>query len=174
MTNRLGDVALLALSVIYYIVILTADMTIWPGRTPTILLALPMLLAAARKPPWFVMVVAALAIVIDAVDVMKEHPLFSLWASTLLALALISYLATMMAFNRERRIERDHRREAMIRTVQDLRQPLTVIIGYTQLLRARSDLPEVVQRPLARIAKATEELKRLIHELLCEEAARSA
>jgi signal transduction histidine kinase len=174
MANRLRDVALLALSAIYCVIVLVADLTIWPGRTPTILLALPILVAALKKPPWFVMAVAVIAVVVDAIDIVRENPLFSLMATTLVALVLISFLATTLAFKRQQAIVRDHRRETVIRTVQDLRQPLTVIVGYTQLLRRRSALPEVVERSLARIASATEELKRLIQELLREENAPSA
>jgi signal transduction histidine kinase len=135
------------------------------------LLALPMLLASLRKPPWFVMTVAVIAIAVDTIDLVNEHPLLSLAASTLLALVVLGYVATEMAFKRELAMERDHRRQAMIRTVQDLRQPLTVIVGYTQLLRTWQDLPETVKCSLSRIEDATTELKRLIHELLSLEDA---
>jgi signal transduction histidine kinase len=170
----LRDVALLVLCAIYYIGILRADLTMWRGRTPTILLALPILLASLRKPPWFVVVVSLLAIAADAADITVEHPLLSLAAGSLVVLVVISYVAFLVAYRRQSAIERDHWRESMIRTVQDLRQPLTVIVGYTQLLRARPDLPDVVTCSLAKIEDATHELKRLIHELLSLEDAPSA
>jgi signal transduction histidine kinase len=165
--NRLYDVALIGLSAVYCLAVLYADTTYWPGCTPTILLALPMIvLASLRKAPGFVVIVSALAIGVDAIDVADEHPDLSLWVSSLIMLVGISYLAIMMALQCQKADERSRRHAAKIRTFQDLRQPLTVIVGYTQMLRALSDPPDIVERSLARIDVAAREMKRLIDNLL--------
>ena len=47
----LRDAALFVLIGIYWAGILVSDFTVWPGRSPTILLALPLIAVALTKPP---------------------------------------------------------------------------------------------------------------------------
>lgn len=170
----LRDAALFVLVVLYCVGVLLADLTVWPGHTSTILLALPILAAALWKPPPFVMGAALVAIVVDALDIAEEHPPFLLWSATLLALVGTSFLATLIALRRQEAIERSQRHEAVIRTVDGLRQPLTVIVGYTQMLRDQPSLPDSIALPLERIDAAAKHLKHQLDRLLADHTSSSA
>lgn len=164
----LCDVALLALIALYCVVVLLVDLTVWPGRTPTILLALPIIVAALSKPPPFVMGTALVAVVVDALDIAQEHPPLPFWGVTLLALIGIGIVATLIALRRQEAIERSQRHEALIRAVDGLRQPLTVVVGYAQMLRAHPDQPDSFVVPLEKIELAAQDLKRQLDLLLTE------
>ncbi|SRR5579883_2140461 len=162
------DAALLALIGLYSVGVLLADLTIWPGRAPTILLALPILVAALCKSPQFVIGAALVAIGIDALDIFKEHLPLALCGVTFFALVGISFVATLIALRRQQEVERSQQQEAMIRMVEGLRQPLTVIMGYTQILRARPDLPDGVALPLKKIDTAARHLGQQIDRVLAD------
>ena len=162
----LSDAALLALIVLYCVGVLLADLSIWPGHTPTILLALPIIIAALSKSAPFVMGTALVAIVVDALDITQEHPPLPVWGVTLLALIGMGCVATLIALRRQKAIERSQRHEALIRAVDGLRQPLTVILGYAQMLRAQPVQPDSYVVPLEKIELAAQDIKRQLDNLL--------
>ena len=162
----LRDIALLFLIGLYCIGVLLADLSLWPGRTPTILLALPVLVAALKKSPQFVISAALIATLVDALDIAKEHPPLNSSGVSLVALVAVCFLATFMALQRQQAVERDRQRKAIIHAVEQLRQPLTVILGYTQMLCARPDLPATVMVYLGKINTSAKRVKEQIDQLI--------
>lgn len=173
----LGPVLLFALLAMYCLGVLGADLTLWPGRRPTILLAVPILLAALWQPPLFVLGISAVALTVDAIDLVSEPP--DLKRGILLGMALmanmtlvgISFVGLVLSTGRQKAFERQQRQEALIRTVESLRQPLTVILGYSQFLDRQRDVPVSVKAALARIVTAAANLKQQIDRLLNDSTA---
>lgn len=158
--ERWRNVVLITATALYsYAVVRVAEIA-WPGRTPAILLALPIMAAALRKPPQFVIAVAAVVIVVDVLDIVAEHPPLTLGVVTLLALVAVGFLGTWISLERHKAIAQRRRHEAMILAVESLRQPLTIIVGYAHLLRSRGELSEASKRSLVRICDAASELNR--------------
>ncbi|HEX5416335.1 MAG TPA: histidine kinase dimerization/phospho-acceptor domain-containing protein, partial [Chloroflexota bacterium] len=160
------DAALMALIGLYLTGILFSHLTIWPERSPTILLALPLVAVSLTKPPQFVIGTALLAMTIHGVDIYIAHPPLTSWGISFAALVGIGFLTTLVAVRREQAAEKTRRQEERIRAVEQLRQPLTVVVGYTQILRARPDLPLSAVVPLERIDTAAKRLQQQVDGLL--------
>lgn len=165
---RLRDIALLFLIGLYCIGVLLADLSLWPGRTPTILLALPVLVAALKKSPQFVISAAIIATIANVLDTVLEHPPLTPAGVSFLALVAICFLATFISLQRQQAAERERQRQAIIHAVEQLRQPLTVITGYVQMLCTRPDLPTAVMVYLGKIETSAKRLKHQVDQLLSE------
>lgn len=171
--SRLHDGALLALAALYCIAVVRVADILWPGRTPVVLLAVPIVAASIWKPPGFVMSVAVVAIVVNGIHVAVENPPLTLLLARLIALAAIGFLGTSISLRRQKAIAQQRRHYAMIRAVASLRQPLTVIVGYTHLLRNRPDVPNGIQEPLSRICDAANDVEQQLADLLGQSTATS-
>jgi signal transduction histidine kinase len=166
----LVDLAFILVTAIYLGAALIAEVTIWDDRPPMIILAVPVIVSAIWKLPSEVTIVAALSVLVAAADIMIDNPpdaiILSATLVSLLTLVGIDFGAILLSQERYAAAERRRRSAEAIRYVQDLRQPLTVITGYAQALRARPDLPACLQKPVDRIIVASIELNRLIGEAL--------
>lgn len=160
--------ALFALIGLYYVGVLLASLTLWPGTIPTILFAVPVITVSLRKAPQFVIGTALVSILVAAIDLFIEHPSLNLWALSFLTLVGIGFLATLNSVQRQQAVVRSQRQEERIRAVEQLRQPLTVIAGYAQILCSRPGLPTNVVVPLERINTAAKRLQQQIDSLLDE------
>jgi signal transduction histidine kinase len=165
---RLANALTLALIAAYGAAVIVADLTFWPNRTATILLAVPILVVATWKSPEFVILASAMMVGCDVIDIALEHPPLPMWLVTLVALVCIGFLAIFLALKRAEALERNRRQAEQIRTVETLRQPITVILGYAQLLLGQPNLPTSIGPPLQRIETATRRLARQIDDLLAE------
>src|SRR5690349_3383488 len=92
------------LAVASLLVILAADLILWPGNNLPILYAIPVLIAAISSPPRFVYLVGGLAGVTDLlsfdVEVLQPHHSFNLWPIRFLAFVLAAALAVHYARHR--------------------------------------------------------------------------
>jgi signal transduction histidine kinase len=160
------DLVFVVGAIIYFGIAFVAEITIWNDRPPTIILAVPVIVSAIWKSPREVIILAAMSVLVAAADVMIDTPPADATLVSFLALVAITFGAAFLSLERYALIERRRRTAEAIRHVQDLRQPLTVIIGYAQALRSRSDLPACIQKSLDRIIDAGTKLNRLIAEAL--------
>lgn len=91
----------LPLVILCLIGILVADVVLWPEHNLSILYAVPILAVALRRSPRFVLAVAALVVVLDLVSIPLKHPPSTIWPFTLFALAIIGYLAVLVALGKQ-------------------------------------------------------------------------
>jgi signal transduction histidine kinase len=155
---------------------LTLDSWDLAGLNRTILYALPLAVGARYASPRIVGLLTILALALDGISLLDGTTPIELWPLKIVALAVIGLLAVQVADLREREARR--RREAEIAREQlqtfmgmvahDLRNPLTVALGYTQLYQRR--LTERDQRGsdpiLEKLESALLRVDRLARDLL--------
>ena len=125
----------------------TLNFAIWPQHHLGILYAIPLAAAALVLPPIWVFVTALLFIALDLIGVVLEQPPVDTAMACFVAILMVSYVAWRLARQRvelhlrtvEAEASRHQLREFMGMVVHDLRSPLTVTGGYSQLLRRRLD-----------------------------------
>jgi signal transduction histidine kinase len=146
-----------------------------PSYIASSLYAIPILIAAHRCSPQTIAGVGLLAISLNFLSAYLEQTPLGGWLVGLLALPLISYLAVLVA--RQRQEATQHARAAQEARHQlqqflgmvshDLAQPLTTIQGSAQLLSRQAERmhPERRHRLQAAIDAAVQQMHRLIGDL---------
>jgi signal transduction histidine kinase len=113
------------------------DRRVWPQQVNYELYAVPMVLAALRWPPGAVLVWAIGCLLLAIYDFFLDHDTTSHAAVGFGVLLVVALLALTHAFRHQESQRRICQQQAVIDLVQRLRQPVAVILGYSQLLASR-------------------------------------
>jgi signal transduction histidine kinase len=156
-----------ALAIVASVVVaFAADRFIWPDRTVFTLYAIPIIVASLRLPLGAVLTAITGTIVIAIADLYLSKQASAGDALGLTALLVVGLLATMHTLHRHELQQKIRRQEAVITTVSELRQPLAVILGYTQLLERRSSCEVTVSHALKAIRRAALDLRSMLDEVM--------
>jgi signal transduction histidine kinase len=146
-----------------------------PSYIVTSFYAIPILLAARHFCPRMVAGIGLLAVILDLLSVYLDQTPLSGWLFGLFSLPLITYLALLLARQRQEVAQyaraaqqARHQLQQFLGLVShDLAQPLTAIQGYAQLLsrQTTSLQPERQQRAQDGIQAAIRQMDRLIGDL---------
>jgi signal transduction histidine kinase len=157
------------------------DLVIYPGHNVTALYTIPVLICALRASPRVLIVVAFLSIVIDALDAVVLQSPLERWLIPALVLTVVDGFAALIAWQRQRLAQEtralamanarlqdlEREREAWTSIIaHDLRQPVTVIVGYADLLvkQTTKQAPRLLP-PVEHIRASAHRLNRLIADL---------
>jgi signal transduction histidine kinase len=153
----------------------TLNFAVWPQHHLGILYAIPLAGAALVLPPLGVCVAALLFLALDLVGAVIEKPPIDMATACFAAILMVSYVAWRLAQQRvelrlrtvEAEASRHQLREFMGMVVHDLRSPLTVTGGYSQLLRRRLDghTSEAVRSAVDGIDGSVHRMRRLVGDL---------
>ena len=146
-----------------------------PSYVASSLYAIPILLTTRRYCPRMVAGVGLLAVLLNLLNVFLDHIPLAGWLFGLIALLLISYLAVLLAIQRQAAVRHTREAEEARHQLQqflgmvshDLAQPLTTIQGYAQLLSQQTEVlqPKHQQRAQTAIEAAVRQMQRLIGDL---------
>lgn len=172
-----------ALALAGLLVALALDLTFMPpGRVVSLLYAVPILVVARWLSPRGVALIGAAAIGVGSISgFVQQIPLAS-WVADVLGLLIIIFLAVLLARQRltlahhARVIEEGNWRLAeaqqqlqifIAAVTHELRQPLTTIVGYAQVLQRHlgTDLSEPDRRALDAIIEAVWRMRRISTDL---------
>jgi signal transduction histidine kinase len=136
-----------------------------------VLYAFPMLLASVRWPPEAVLAwnVGCLLLAIYAFSL--AHDTTPHGAIGLAALLAVALMALTHAFHHREALLEIRQQQAAIDTVQRLRQPLAVILGYAQLLASRPPSAPMLARGLDAVRRAAVDLSALLDAILARRGA---
>ncbi len=96
---------------------------------------------------------------------------FALYLDCLL---IVSFVAILLALERDRAREEARHRQQLINDVERLRQPLTVILGYSQLiLPNRHPSTASSGRASATISRCAQEMRQILREILPDSGSRA-
>jgi signal transduction histidine kinase len=152
------------------------DFVLEPSFNVSILYAIPLAIAGTYSSLRTVVVTGVVALALNVVSLYLDQLPFALWPYSLVAMFLVTVLAAQSAEwrRRERRraLEaeeaREQLREFMGMVVHDLRGPLTVGLGFIQVVRRRMERvdDEITQRSLIKAETALLTMRRLVNDLL--------
>jgi signal transduction histidine kinase len=151
------------------------DFVFFPPVASTILYAVPIVIAARFCSARLVLATGLVVIVVDALDLYVDRAPLELWPFSIIAIAVIVALATQVATLRkseQRRIReaeaaREQLREFISLVVHDLRAPLTVALGYLQLVEREFTPSDERLRPhVEKVDQALHRATRLVGDLL--------
>jgi signal transduction histidine kinase len=145
-----------------------ADRVIWPDRTVFALYAVPIIFASLRCPLWAVLAALIGSVVIAIYDLFLSKHTTADDALGLIALLVVGLLATLHTLHRQELHSRIQRHEAVINTVAELRQPLAVILGYTQLIETRPNCAVPLSQALSAIRRAALDLRGMLDDVIAK------
>jgi signal transduction histidine kinase len=165
------------LVVTLWLVAFGLDYGVWPARNLATLFVAPLAVAALFAGPRPILGLSLLTVAADLLDVRLSAAPWPVWPATFLALLILCYASVQLAMNRETAARRAHEVEAARAQLQqflgmvahDLRGPLTVIQGRTQIVQSHlqtnpaiaSEMPH-----LAAVERSARNMRRLIEDLL--------
>ena len=143
-----------------------ADRLLWPDRVAIELYAIPVLLAVKDWPPQTVMGVTIGSLAVATYDLYRAGHV-TLYAEVgLAALLVLGLLATLYTVRREEYRRRIEQQQRVISSVERLRQPLTVILGYSQVLEARLPSEAILAKAAANVHRAGLDLRCMLDEIM--------
>jgi signal transduction histidine kinase len=149
--SNLGNIVL----AVIVIVALATDEVYRPQITVPILYIVPIAFAALRWQYRAVLLVVGVTIFICVVDQLRKAATMAEFSGYLDGILIVSFVAIVLALERERLREEIRHRQEIIENVERLRQPLTVILGYAQLLQTKlPNLGPALERAPTAIAQA--------------------
>lgn len=151
---------------VYLVGILLVDLTVWSGHNVPIFYAIPVLVVSLRSSPRTVLGTAFLTMTFAIGSIFLERPSLLIWPFSLSALLVVCFVSFFIALRRHEELERIRQEQAMIRAVEHLRQPLTIVLAYAQLLQREDDLPEKAVYRAQQIEHASHSLAQGITTLL--------
>jgi signal transduction histidine kinase len=147
------------------------DRRVQPDHVNYALYAAPMLLASVRWSPEAVLTWAVGCLLLAIFDFSLGRDTTMHGAAGLAALLVVALLATTSAFHRQEAQRKIRQQQAVIDAVQRLRQPLAVILGYTQLLAARPPSAPMLARGLDAVCRAAVDLRAMLDAILARRGA---
>jgi len=184
MVSQARNISTLGVVAVLFIAIVFLDLYVLPGHLlVSSLYAIPILVAAHRLPPRIVAVVSALSVFLYAVAVWLKSPPITIWPYGLVAIVIVGYLGVLASREseeasrraaeasqqaKEAEEARQHLQEFTGMVAHDLRGPLTVLLGYIQILsRGRAAVsPEVTDNAVRAAESQAHQMDRLIGDLL--------
>ncbi|MCL5264038.1 MAG: HAMP domain-containing histidine kinase [Chloroflexi bacterium] len=184
MVSQIRNLRALGAIVVLFITILVLDLYALPGHLlVSSLYAIPILIAAHSLRPRMVGVVALASLFFDLLSVWLKSPPDTIWPYGLLAIMIVGYLGVLASRESEeasRRTEQASRRAAEAEEARqrlqeftgmiahDLRGPLTVMLGFIQILgKGREAVaPEVSDKAIRAAESQARRMDRLIGDLL--------
>jgi signal transduction histidine kinase len=154
-------------SVVYLtllIVLFVVDLIFLPGFTVAIFYAIPVLYAGRSQPPRLTGLLCAVALVLTVVDAAEDRPPPPYWPLSTVGLLLVAFLAIDMSIRRQGEADRERDLNRRVHLAEQMRQPLTVIIGYTQRLQRKAEDEEL--SGLHSIETAAHRVDELIRQML--------
>jgi signal transduction histidine kinase len=114
--------------------------------------------------------VAAVCVLLNGVDLFRGEIASIGWVTEFMMFIILSYVAMNASYAREV-VQAERRRMAeAISIVERVRQPLTVILGNSQLLERDGAEPGRVRRTAEAIERAALDLRELLNQILAEAA----
>jgi signal transduction histidine kinase len=148
------------------VVAFAADRVIWPDRTVFALYAIPVVIASQRWPLWAVLSALVGSIVLAIYDLFLSKHTTADDTLGLIALLVVGLMATLHTLHRQELQQKIRRQEEIITTVAELRQPLAVILGYTQLIVTRPNCEVSLSQALNAIRRAAVHLCEMLDEIM--------
>jgi signal transduction histidine kinase len=146
---------------------LTTDEIYHPQITVPILYIIPIAFAALRWQLRAVLLVVGVTVFVCVVDQLRRAATMAEFSGYLDGVLIVSFVAIVLALERERLQEEARHREEIIENVVRLRQPLTVILGYAQLLQSKLPNPgPALERAPTAIAQAARRMRDILTECL--------
>jgi signal transduction histidine kinase len=112
--------------------------------------------------------VVAICVLLNGIDLFRDGLASLAWLTEYLMLMILSYVAIDASYAREVAAAERSRMAEAVSIVERIRQPLTVILGNSQLLRRDRAEPAWVQRSAAAIERAAIDLRDLLNKILAE------
>jgi signal transduction histidine kinase len=142
------------------------DRTLWPDRVAITLYMVPVLLASLRWFPSAVLAATIGTLAVAILDLYLEQHVTLEDAASLLALTAVGIMGMLHAMHRERLCRKAQRQREVISTVERMRQPLTVILGYTSYLGAKFASDDALNRRLVAIQNAANCLRDILDDIM--------
>jgi signal transduction histidine kinase len=172
----MGPRGLLALSVVSLVAVVVLDLHFWPDHNLAILYTVPVLLSSFIESAALVVAMSALVLLLDLLDGLVSKPPLGVWPLTFVALLVVCYLALEVAGQRaliRRQVEEATRARwqkfvfelLLVDVCQELRPPLTVILGAVQVLQRNPHLPGPLHGPVTAIEKSALDMRAAIDDL---------
>lgn len=163
MLRSLGISALIG---VYLVGVLLVDFAVWSGHNLPVLYAIPVLLVSLRWQPRYVLAIAAVTMALAIASIVLERPSLLIWPFTLSALLVVCFISVLISLRRHEELDRIRHEQEMIRAAENLRQPLTVVLGNAQLLERDQNLSETTIHRVRRIKQAAQRMAEGITALL--------
>jgi signal transduction histidine kinase len=146
---------------------LATDEIIHPRINVPILYIIPIAFAALRWRFRAVLVVIGVTLLVALIDQLRRAEAMAEFSGYLDGILIVSFVATVLALQRERMLEEARHRQQVIENVERLRQPLTVILGYAQLLQTKfpAPTPATEHAPVA-ITQAARRMRQILSDSL--------
>jgi signal transduction histidine kinase len=159
-------------SVIYLAVVTILDLAVRPEFNLAILYAVPLMIACFTESPLIVGLMSVVVLSLDLISVWQAQYPLEVWSLTFGSLVVVGILcfwsASQRAFIR-RNVEAAARAKwndlLLSEVAHDLRTPLTVILGYAQVLEHNPNLPAPLCRSAAAIEKSALQMRDTIDDL---------
>jgi signal transduction histidine kinase len=161
------DIAL----IIAVVAALAVDEVDQPHLDVPVLYVLVVAIAALRWNARPILVVVAAAAAVAFSDLMKPGTAATEWLGDYTGLMIVAFLALVLAYQRERARWEALQRQQVIHNVERLRQPLTVILGYAQLISKKSEsVTATCQRMTATITREADKMRQILCDIVSEGA----
>jgi signal transduction histidine kinase len=157
------------LIVLLIAVAFVADRVVWPSRIVLALYAVPMLLASVLVTLRQLVALIVGCLLVAIVDVYLTGLATSSGAAGIAALLIVAVVALNSAICREKLRNRVQRQQSVLLTVERLRQPLTVIVGYVQILQRTPIDSAAATRAIESIRRASRCMKEMLDDILARE-----
>lgn len=145
-----------------------ADRIFWPDRVAIVLYAIPVLIASLRWYPSAVLTVTLGTLSVALFDLYLKTHITSEDVVSLAALVGVGVVGTLHALHRQEISRRAQRQQAVIATVERMRQPLTVILGYASFLDAGAPSQATLSRGLGAVRKAATDLREILDDVMAK------
>jgi signal transduction histidine kinase len=139
---------------------MVSDLLFIPGYNVPVLFVIPVLFVGLSDEPLVSISVAIVAVGLDLLSLILEPALPPTWPLTFVALCVVASFSTIASFRRQEREQREQRYRHSLDLAQDIRQPLTVIIGHCQILLRQEKMGGIADslRAIERAGRRIEDL----------------
>jgi signal transduction histidine kinase len=159
------DVAL----IVAIVMALEVDAVYHPRLEVPVLFVIPVAIAAIRWDVRPILIVVASVAAVAFYDLVHYTSSMLMWNGYLWGLMIVTLVALVLADQRNRTRHEARRQQQVIHDVERLRQPLTVIVGYAQLILTRSEAGTAAcRRATATIAREANKMRRMLCDIIAE------
>jgi signal transduction histidine kinase len=149
------------------IAIFASDEILQPRLEVPVVYIVPVALASLSWRVRTVLIVVAATLLVIFVDSLRRAESTAEFGMYLDCVLIVAFVAILLTLERERAREEARHRQQLTQDVERLRQPLTVILGYAQLMRPnRHPSTASSERASATIYRCAQEMRRILREIL--------
>ncbi len=137
-----------------------------PGHNLAVLYVLPILLASRFQPPRTTILICCVALVLDVIGSLIQAPPSSVWPLTLVGLVIIAGLAVDGSIRRQLESTRDRELHRRIALAEQIRQPLTIVLGRAQYLMSHAREEQLAS--LGAIEDSARRIETIVRRMLAD------